>query len=103
MEIHHHSRPRKRIQATNFEDEVSAQRLSELGSIIVEIHKVQKLSSGKEYLSSSPVNFLDANKQVLARFSISKLVCPNGKSYLQDCKAASATAASRYMTDFIPC
>jgi hypothetical protein len=41
---------------TNFEDEVPAQRLSELGSIIMEIHKVQKLSSGKEYVSSSPVN-----------------------------------------------
>jgi hypothetical protein len=98
-------RPRKRIQPTNFdpEDKVSAQRLSELGSIVVEIHKVQKHSSREEYISSNPVFFSDANKQVLARFSISKLLFPHGNNDLQDCKAASATAASRCTNDFIAC
>ena len=68
-------RPRKKISPNPLDsaDKISPKRLSELGSIIVDIYKVHLLRTENTFVRSSPVNFSDASKEV--RFVESLCCC----------------------------
>ena len=89
-------RPKKKTKTGDWDsaDQISADRLDQLGSIVVTVHRVQRLRSEDHHFEAAPVTFVDANKKVCRPDPPESITCLM-RCALQDCNRVSATAAAR--------